>query len=117
MTDLTVAKAGEHADVLRVIGLGSHDSSHVYFVAKGVLATNTREYTNSEGKTVVEGAQAGRENLYLWNGSRDDVHRRRRRMTAGSASSGLAGRRVVRVRLAKEPDRLRQSLRCANRRI
>jgi DNA-binding beta-propeller fold protein YncE len=69
LTDLTVAAAGEHADVLRVTPLGSHDSSYVYFVAKGVLASNTREFTNSEGKTVVEGAQAGKENLYLWNGN------------------------------------------------
>jgi hypothetical protein len=70
LTDLTVAAAGEHADVLRVTPLGAHDSSYVYFVAKGVLASNTREFTNSEGKTVVEGAQAGKENLYLWNGSK-----------------------------------------------
>ncbi len=68
LTDLTVAAAGEHADVLRVTPLGGHDSSYVYFVAKGVLASNTREFTNSEGKTVVEGAEAGKENLYLWNG-------------------------------------------------
>jgi hypothetical protein len=69
LTDLTVAAAGEHADVLRVTPLGRHDSSYVYFVAKGVLASNTREFTNSEGKAVVEGAQAGKENLYLWNGT------------------------------------------------
>jgi DNA-binding beta-propeller fold protein YncE len=68
-TDLTVAAAGEHADVLHVTPLGGHDSSYVYFVAKGVLASNTREFTNSEGKTVVEGAQAGKENVYLWNGN------------------------------------------------
>ena len=70
MADLTVAAAGEHADVLRVTPLGPHDSSDVYFVAKGVLASNTREFTNGEGKTVVEGAQAGKENLYLWNGDK-----------------------------------------------
>ena len=70
LTDLTVAAAGEHADVLRVTPLGGHDSSYVYFVAKGVLASNTREFTNSEGKTVVEGAQAGKQNLYLWNGDK-----------------------------------------------
>jgi hypothetical protein len=70
LTDLTVAAAGEHADVLRVTPLGPHDSSDVYFVAKGVLASNTREITNSEGKTVVEGAEAGKENLYLWNGEK-----------------------------------------------
>jgi hypothetical protein len=69
LTDLTVAAAGGHADVLSVTPLGGHDSSYVYFVAKGVLASNTREFTNSEGQTVVEGAQAGKENLYLWNGN------------------------------------------------
>ncbi len=68
LTDLTVAAAGKHADVLHVTPLGGHDSSYVYFAAKGVLASNTREFTNSEGKTVVEGAQVGKENLYLWNG-------------------------------------------------
>ncbi len=69
LADLTVA-AGGHADVLRVTPLGSHDSSYVYFVAKGVLASNTREFADSEGRTVVEGAQAGQENLYLWNGDK-----------------------------------------------
>ena len=68
LNDLTVAAGSEHADVLRVTPLGGHDSSDVYFVAKGVLASNTREITNSEGQTVVEGAQAGKQNLYLWNG-------------------------------------------------
>jgi hypothetical protein len=70
LTDLTVAAAGEHADVLRVTPLGGHDSSDVYFVAEGVLASNTREFTNGEGKTVVEGAEAGKQNLYLWNGEK-----------------------------------------------
>ena len=56
--------------MLRVTPLGGHDSSYVYFVAEGVLASNTREFTNSEGKTVVEGAEAGKENLYLWNGEK-----------------------------------------------
>ncbi len=70
LSDLTVAAAGEHADVLRVTPLGGHDISYVYFVAEGVLASNTREITNSEGKTVVEGAEAGKENLYLWNGEK-----------------------------------------------
>jgi DNA-binding beta-propeller fold protein YncE len=68
LTDLTVAPAGGHADVQRVTPLGRHDSSYVYFVAKGVLASNTREFTNGEGNTVVEGAEAGKQNLYLWNG-------------------------------------------------
>jgi hypothetical protein len=70
LNDLTVAAAGEHADVLSVTPLGSHDSSYVYFAAKGVLASNTREFTNDAGQTVVEGAEAGKENLYLWNGSK-----------------------------------------------
>ncbi len=70
LSDLTVAVGGQHADVLRVTPLGGHDSSYVYFAAKGVLASNTREFTNSEGKTVVEGAQAGKQNLYLRNGNR-----------------------------------------------
>ncbi len=70
LSDLTVAAAGEHADVLRVTPLGAHDSSDVYFVAEGVLASNTREFTNGEGKTVVEGAEAGKENLYMWNGNK-----------------------------------------------
>jgi DNA-binding beta-propeller fold protein YncE len=68
LSDLTVASAGGHAGVLRVTPLGRHDSSDVYFTANGVLAANKREYTDAEGKTVVEGAQAGKENLYLWNG-------------------------------------------------
>jgi DNA-binding beta-propeller fold protein YncE len=53
LSDLTVAKAGEHADVLRVSTLGSQDSSYVYFLAKGVLA---------------EGAESGQDNLYVWDG-------------------------------------------------
>lgn len=70
LSDLTVAAAGEHADVQRVTPLGDDDSSYVYFVAEGVLASNTREYTDSEGNTVVEGAEAGKQNLYLWNGEK-----------------------------------------------
>ncbi len=81
LTDLTVAAAGKHADVLKVAPLGGHDSSYVYFVAEGVLASNTREITNSEGKTVVEGAEPGKENLYLWNGEK----------TKFIATGGLAG--------------------------
>jgi hypothetical protein len=69
LADLTVAKGGGHAGVLSVTPLGRHDSSYVYFVARGVLASNTREFRNGEGKTVVEGAQPGKENLYLWNGN------------------------------------------------
>ncbi len=85
LTDLTVAAGSEHADVQRVTPLGSHDSSYVYFVAKGVLASNTREFTNSEGKTVVEGAQAGKQNLYLWNGKE----------TTFIASGGEVGERDI----------------------
>lgn len=70
LSDLTVASGGEHADVVRVTSLGSHDSSYVYFVAEGVLASNTREFTSSEGKSVVEGAERGKQNLYLWNGEK-----------------------------------------------
>ncbi len=68
LSDLTVAGAGEHADVLKVSPLGSQDSSHVYFTAKGVLASNTREYTNSEGNTEVESAEPGQYNLYVRDG-------------------------------------------------
>lgn len=66
--DLTVASAGEHADVVNVSALGTQDNSHVYFVAEGVLASNSREYTDSEGATVTEKAQVGQRNLYLWSG-------------------------------------------------
>ncbi len=68
LTDLSVAGAGEHADVVAVSALGSQDTSHVYFTAKGVLASNTREYTDSEGNTVVEKAESGQLNLYVWSG-------------------------------------------------
>lgn len=54
LSDLTVAKGGEPADVQRVSAFGSQDSSHVYFVAKGVLA---------------DGAESGQDNLYVWDGS------------------------------------------------
>ena len=67
--EATVAKAGEHADVLEVSPLGSVDSSHVYFTARGVLAENKREYeyTDSENRRhqVVEEAQGGANNLYF----------------------------------------------------
>jgi DNA-binding beta-propeller fold protein YncE len=66
--DLTVLTGSEHADVLHVAGIGAHDSSYVYFSAKGVLAANKREYTNSKGQPVVEGAENGQDNLYVWNG-------------------------------------------------
>ena len=70
LSDLTVAAAGEHADVLGVTPLGSRDSSDVYFIAEGVLASNTREFIGEEGKTVDEGAESGKDNLYLWNGEK-----------------------------------------------
>jgi hypothetical protein len=85
LTDLTVAAAGEHADVQRVTPLGSHDNSYVYFVAKGVLASNTRAFTNSEGMDVVEGAQTGQENMYLWNGSKTEF------VAAGALDNGHRG--------------------------
>ncbi len=85
LADLTVAAAGEHADVLRVTPLGRHDSSDVYFVAEGVLASNTREFTNGGGSTVVERAQAGKENLYLWNGNKTTF------IATGVLSNGLSG--------------------------
>jgi hypothetical protein len=50
LTDVTVAKAGEHANVLDVAPLGAKDSSRVYFSATGVLA---------------EGAKSGEHNLYV----------------------------------------------------
>jgi hypothetical protein len=88
LTDLSVDHEGSDAlgaDVLRVTPLGRHDSSYVYFVAKGVLASNTREFTNSEGKTVVEGAEAGKQNLYLWNGNKTTF------VATGVLSSGRFG--------------------------
>ena len=111
LSDLTVAAAGEHADVLRVTPLGSHDSSYVYFVAEGVLASNTREFTNGEGKTVVEGAEIGKENLYLWNGEKTTfiatvVYDRLTSGRTDLARTGLARRQVARVRIDGEPYRL-----------
>jgi DNA-binding beta-propeller fold protein YncE len=85
LTDLTVAAAGGHAGVQRVTPLGSHDSSYVYFLAGGVLASNTREFTNAEGKTVVEGAEPGKQNLYLWNGEKTTF------IAAGVLNNGRAG--------------------------
>lgn len=73
LTDVTVAKAGEHADVLQVSGLGSQDSTHVYFTAKGVLANNKREYeyTDTKGNShkATEEAKKGENNLYVSDGS------------------------------------------------
>ena len=67
LSDLTAAGAGEHADVLNV-SVPSSDSSHVYFVAKAVLAGNERDYVSPEGGEVKEKAQGGQKNLYLWDG-------------------------------------------------
>ncbi len=67
LSDLTVAEAGKPADVLHVSSLGGRDSSHVYFVAEGVLATNKRSYVDSKGNEVEKGAVDGEHNLYLWD--------------------------------------------------
>ncbi len=63
LTDLTPVA---HAEVEGVVGI-SEDGSRMYFVAKGVLAANSREYENAEGKTVVEEAKSGEQSLYMWN--------------------------------------------------
>lgn len=57
LTDLTPAA---HAQVLRVLGI-SEDGSYVYFAADGVLSGSQ---ANDRGET----AQAGRPNIYLWDG-------------------------------------------------
>jgi hypothetical protein len=59
LTDLTVAKAGEHADVQKVIG-ASEDGSYVYFLAHGALSGSQ---ANEHGET----AQHGHGNLYLYH--------------------------------------------------
>jgi NHL repeat len=56
LTDLTLAKAGAHANVQGVVG-ASEDGSYVYFVADGVLT----EGANGEGKEPV----SGQPNLYM----------------------------------------------------
>ena len=94
--------------MLRVTPLGDHDSSYVYFVAEGVLASNTRESTDSEGKTVVEGAQAGKENLYLWNGGETTFIATGVEYSPFGIPADLARRQVARVRIGKESDRLQQ---------
>jgi hypothetical protein len=48
-------------------GTFSEDGSHVYFTSNAVLASNTRQYTTTEGKTVVEQAQTGEENVYVYS--------------------------------------------------
>ena len=108
LADLTVAAGNEHADVLSVIPLGGHDSSYVYFEAKGVLASNTREFTNSEGKTVVEGAQAGKQNLYLWNGNKTTFIATAEplRWCVVRRGTDLARWQVALVRIVQEPGRL-----------
>jgi DNA-binding beta-propeller fold protein YncE len=67
LTDLTAGHAAEHANVLRVIGT-SDDGSRVYYLARGVLASNKREYTNSAGASVAEEATSGEQNVYLEQG-------------------------------------------------
>jgi hypothetical protein len=56
LTDLTLAKAGAHANVQGVIG-ASEDGSYVYFVADGVLTQGA----NGEGKEPV----SGQPNVYM----------------------------------------------------
>jgi uncharacterized protein YegP (UPF0339 family) len=71
LSDLTAAN---EVEVQGLAGI-SEDASHVYFVADGVLATNS----NSQSDTAI----AGKPNLYLWNGGQttfiatlggEDVH-------------------------------------------
>ncbi len=78
LSDLTVAQAGEHADVQRVSAFGSKDSSHVYFVAKGVLA---------------EGAQSGQQNLYVYEP--DPEHEGRSKTTFVATLNASEGGGVV----------------------
>jgi WD40-like Beta Propeller Repeat len=52
--------------VEEVLGV-SDDGTYASFVALGVLAINTREYTNTKGETVVEKALTGAHNLYQWH--------------------------------------------------
>ncbi len=59
LSDLTVGKAGEHADITGSPGI-SADGSYAYFVAQGAL---TGAQQNGEGET----AQAGKPNLYLYH--------------------------------------------------
>ena len=92
--------------MLSVTPLGGHDSSDVYFVANGVLASNTREFTNGEGQTVVEGAEAGKENLYLWNGEKTTFIAGGVEYSSYGIRTDLARRQVARVRIEKESYRL-----------
>ncbi|HWY18658.1 MAG TPA: hypothetical protein VNY27_08110 [Solirubrobacteraceae bacterium] len=62
LRDLTAAKLPGGA------GLFSEDGSTEYFNSTEVLASNTREYPNAKGETVVEKAQAGENNLYVYRG-------------------------------------------------
>jgi hypothetical protein len=59
LSDLTVAKAGEHANVLSVSGV-SKDGAYVYFTAKGVLSGSQ---ANAEGET----PQSGHTNQYVYH--------------------------------------------------
>ena len=84
LTDLTpeatLAKTGEHADVLGVSSLGSADSSHVYFTAKGVLAENKREYeytdTETGGTRRLKKPRAARTTCILMSPARSATSRR-----------------------------------------
>jgi hypothetical protein len=58
LADLTAAN---DVEVREVVGV-SEDASHVYFLAEGVLTPSSQRNENGEY------AEAGKENLYLWNG-------------------------------------------------
>ncbi len=58
LADLTAANDVEFHEIVGV----SEDASHVYFVAEGVLTPSSQRNENGEH------AEAGKHNLYLWNG-------------------------------------------------
>ncbi len=58
LADLTAAN---HVEFREIVGV-SEDASHVYFVAEGVLTPPSQRNENGEH------AEAGKLNLYLWNG-------------------------------------------------
>jgi hypothetical protein len=65
LVDMTVpVHAGEAAGVQGVLG-ASEDGSLVYLVAKGVLASDTREHETAGKERVVEEAKTGENNLYV----------------------------------------------------
>jgi hypothetical protein len=59
LSDLTIAKTRESADVQGTVIAGGNESSYVYLVAKGALTSKTE--TNAQGKS----AEAGKDNLYV----------------------------------------------------